>query len=207
MAVTPNPYRWIVLFLCCVVLFGSYYCYDNPAALHDQLHDNLVPNVVDSESFEYYFSMFYTAYSVPNVVLPFFGGMLADRWGAARCASLCIACVALGQCFVTAGVSCSSVGLILFGRVLFGVGGESLCVAISALLQQAFAGAEVGLAMGLNLSVSRLGSVVNNVVSPYLAFTSAGVVAPFLFGAGLCVLSLLSALTLVPLSIPKTEEE
>jgi MFS family permease len=144
--------------------------------------------------------MFYTAYSVPNVVLPFFGGLLADRWGAARCATLCIACITVGQCVVALGVSFQSVGFILFGRVLFGVGGESLCVAISALLQQVFAGAEVGLAMGLNLSVSRLGSVVNNVVSPYLAFKSGGVVAPFWFGAGLCLLSLVASLTLVPMS-------
>ena len=197
----PNPSRWVILTLCCVVLFGSYYCYDNPAALHDQLHDQLVPSAITSTAFEYYFSLFYTAYSVPNVVLPFFGGLLADRWGAARCASLCVVCITIGQLVVSAGVSFQSVSLIVFGRVLFGVGGESLCVAISALLQQVFAGAEVGLAMGLNLSVSRLGSVINNVVSPYLAFTSGGVVAPFLFGAGLCVLSLFSALALIPMSI------
>ena len=145
--------------------------------------------------------MFYTAYSVPNVVLPFFGGLLADRWGAARCATLCVCCITVGQCVVATGVSIQSVSLIVFGRVLFGIGGESLCVAISALLQQAFVGAEVGLAMGLNLSVSRLGSVINNVVSPYLAFKSGGVVAPFVFGAGLCVLSFLSALALVPMSV------
>jgi MFS family permease len=190
-----------------VVLFGSYYCYDNPAALHDQLHDLFVPKAISGSSFEYYFSMFYTAYSIPNVVLPFFGGLLADRWGAARCASLCIFCIAVGQCVVALGVSFQSIGFILFGRVLFGIGGESLCVAISALLQQVFAGAEVGLAMGLNLSVSRLGSVINNVVSPYLALKSGGVVAPFWFGAGLCLLSLLSALTLVPMSINNLKEQ
>ena len=35
------PARWLVLVLMSTLLFGSYYTYDNPAALHDQLADHL----------------------------------------------------------------------------------------------------------------------------------------------------------------------
>lgn len=33
--------RWIVLFLGCLGLFGSYYCYDIPSSLKDQIQDQL----------------------------------------------------------------------------------------------------------------------------------------------------------------------
>ncbi len=66
--------RWATLFLCCVVLFGAYYCYDNPAALHDQLRARLVPGAVAKGAFEYDFNLLYTVYSAPNVLLPLLGG-------------------------------------------------------------------------------------------------------------------------------------
>ena len=73
----PSRLRWATLFLCCVVLFGSYYCYDNPAALHDQLRARLVPWAVAPGAFEYEFGLLYTAYSAPNVVLPLLGGLVS----------------------------------------------------------------------------------------------------------------------------------
>lgn len=55
--------------------------------------------------------------------------------------------------------------MALFGRAVFGLGGESLSVASSALLAIWFKNREMALAMGINLTVSRLGSVANNNIS------------------------------------------
>ena len=66
-------FRILVLIGCCFLTFGSYFCYDIPGALSDQLLDPFY----DITSFEY--SLFYSLYSLPNTVLPFFGGMLVDR--------------------------------------------------------------------------------------------------------------------------------
>jgi hypothetical protein len=52
-------------------------------------------------------------------------------------------------------------GLALAGRVFFGFGGESLGVASSSLLALWFKGKEMALAMGIQLSISRLGSAIN----------------------------------------------
>ena len=62
------------------LLPGSYFCYDNPAALQD----NMIRDLKISES---QFMGFYSWYSWPNVILCFFGGFLIDRvfgvrWGA-----------------------------------------------------------------------------------------------------------------------------
>ena len=59
---------------------GSYYVYDNPAALQDVMISELTINTGQ-------FAMFYSLYSWPNVILCFIGGFLIDRvfgvrWGA-----------------------------------------------------------------------------------------------------------------------------
>ena len=59
---------------------GSYYIYDNPAALQDVMQSELKINTGQ-------FTMFYSLYSWPNVILCFVGGFLIDRvfgvrWGA-----------------------------------------------------------------------------------------------------------------------------
>ena len=55
---------------------------------------------------------------------------------------------------------------MLAGRVLFGFGGESLTVAQSALVSVWFQDKELAFALGINLSIARIGGVINNVLSP-----------------------------------------
>jgi len=76
--------RWLVLSLACVVMTGSYYAYDIPSALHQQLQDYMP----QSPHFETQFNLLYTVYSIPNVILPLFGGNIVDRCGAPACLRL-----------------------------------------------------------------------------------------------------------------------
>lgn len=69
--------RWPILVLACFMLVGSYYSSDIPAALKQQLDDYFG----DPKEFETYFSLLYTLYSMPNIILPFFGGYFVDRLG------------------------------------------------------------------------------------------------------------------------------
>merc|ERR1719498_1556432 len=72
--------RWLVLVLVSWVMFGSYYCYDNPAALNTYLtakgNGTHGPGLSSTQ-----FNGLYSAYSFPNMVLPFFGGYLVDKLG------------------------------------------------------------------------------------------------------------------------------
>ena len=72
--------RWLVLALTCILLGGSYYCYDNPSALQSQLQQHFAGTAYES-SFTVYFNLLYTVYSIPNVALPFYGGYLVDKIG------------------------------------------------------------------------------------------------------------------------------
>jgi MFS family permease len=218
--------RWLVLLLGTLAMLGNTYIYDNPSALHDQLRDHFAPpptfddvsaqlagldrggpghagagESADSDAelaFEYDFNMLYTVYSLPNVVLPVFGGALVDRFGAARMLSLFACMVTLGQLLLSSGVSWRSMPLMLVGRVVFGLGGESMCVGSNAVLKEWFSGREFAMAMGVQLSVARLGSVINNLACPYLADRH-GIAAPFWVGLLVCLLSLAAALALFAL--------
>lgn len=55
--------RWPILVLACVMLIGSYYCYDIPAAIKTQL-DDYMGNPSD---YELKFGLLYTLYAAPNV--------------------------------------------------------------------------------------------------------------------------------------------
>ena len=55
-----------------LLVSGSYFCYDNPAALQDTMMRDLSIN-------EGQFMAFYSLYSWPNVILCMFGGYLIDK--------------------------------------------------------------------------------------------------------------------------------
>ena len=183
--------RWLVLLFTCIMMIGNYYSYDIPAALHTQLDEYMGK----PGNFETLFSLLYTVYSVPNIILPFFGGYFVDRLGVRLCLLVFACLITAGQIIFAFGVSIKSWPVMLLGRVIFGFGGESLGVGNSALLSEWFKGKELAFAFGLNLSIARLGSVFNNLLSPTLA-NSAGVQFSLWFGCILCGASVFSVIML-----------
>ncbi len=184
--------RWVILALTCVMLVANYYCYDIPAALHQQLSDYM--GNADNH-FETYFQLLYTLYSVPNVILPFFGGYFVDKWGVRTCLILFMSFLVIGQTIFSIGVSKNSWTWMFIGRILYGFGGESLGVANSAILSEWFKGKELAFAFGLNLSIARLGSVANNFSSPRIAAAD-GIQFACWFGVILTGLGLLVTLAI-----------
>jgi len=58
---------------------------------------------------------------------------------------------------------------MIFGRFLFGLGGESLSIASSVIINKWFVGQELSFANALNLSLIRSATVLNTIVSPRIA--------------------------------------
>uniref|UniRef100_A0A7S2U807 Lysosomal dipeptide transporter MFSD1 n=1 Tax=Attheya septentrionalis TaxID=420275 RepID=A0A7S2U807_9STRA len=181
--------RWGILALVCVIMTGVYYSYDIPAALHQQLYAFMPP----STNFETHFNLLYTVYSVPNVILPFFGGKFVDRFGASFCLVSFASLTLLGQLLFAFGTEAKSWGIMLLGRIIYGFGGESIVVAQSTLLSSWFDGGEVAFAMGISLAVSRLGSVFNNMISPFIA-NSTGTIWALFVGVAMNSFSVWSAI-------------
>uniref|UniRef100_A0A7S1ECX8 Lysosomal dipeptide transporter MFSD1 n=2 Tax=Hemiselmis andersenii TaxID=464988 RepID=A0A7S1ECX8_HEMAN len=187
-------YKALVLFLQCMLTFGSFYCYDIPGALKSNFFKRF-PTLTQLE-----YNLMYSLYSWPNTVQVFFGGYIIDkyvgvRWGCTICALLGL----IGQIMVSIGVQTRDLDLILLGRFVFGMGGETLCVAQSAYVAKWFKGAELATAFGICLSFSRLGSAVNFDISPAVVTMEGpygGFVAAEYWGVAATVLSLLCVLLL-----------
>ena len=187
-------YRAIVLFLQCMLTFGSFYCYDIPGALKSNFFRHF-PTLTQLQ-----YNLMYSLYSWPNTVQVFFGGYVIDkyvgvRWGCFICSMLGL----VGQIMVAIGVQHKDLDLVLIGRFIFGMGGETLCVAQSAYVAKWFKGSELATAFGICLSFSRLGSAVNFDVSPAVVSMGGpygGFVAAEWWGVGACILSLTCVLVL-----------
>jgi MFS family permease len=179
--------RWPVLLLTCGGLFGQFYAFDNPSALNEQMRQYMSEKAhTTPEQYAYFFNLLYSVYSFPNILLPLVMGLAVDRCGCTVLLCFLGACVVLGHVVFAAGLGQASWPVMLCGRVLFGIGGESLQVAQNCLLFRWFRGKEVAFALGLNLSIARSGSVLNDVLSPWTA-SKFGVVSATWLGVGMCL--------------------
>lgn len=68
-----SDYLSVVTWFLYLNFTGSYFCYDTPAALADNFKDDTHLNTSK-------FTLLYSIYSWPNVILCFIGGYLIDRW-------------------------------------------------------------------------------------------------------------------------------
>lgn len=175
-------------------MIGNYYCYDNPAALINQMS-----TLMGEDHFEQKYSLLYSVYSIPNMVLPFFGGYFVDKFGTCVCMLIFCSLITIGQILFSLGASLKMWSLMFLGRLIFGLGGENLNVAQSSLLAQWFQGKELALAFGINLSIARIGSVINNFVSPAVAKAFRSTPAALWVGCIICGASMLSAIIIYPI--------
>ncbi len=149
--VRPEPsrfYRWMVLIFLSIAMFGSYYAYDALSPLADVLKQQL--GFSDSN-----IGLLQAIYSFPNIFTVLIGGLIIDRIGLRR--SLMIFGI---LCVIGPGITAMSgqLWLMAAGRLIFGMGAESLNVAVTAALAKWFKGKELSFAFGLNLTICRLGT-------------------------------------------------
>ena len=137
---------------------------DNVGVLHDALKSQFYLKLNDS--FEYYFGLLYSVYSMPNIILPFIGGYMVMKLGVRSTYLLFSALVMLGQLICAMGCQHTSINIMLLGRMIFGLGGECLNICQNAIIVKWFSSSQLALPMALTISVSRFGSVLNDVFSP-----------------------------------------
>src|SRR5216683_3739850 len=147
----PEPsrlYRWMVLIVISLAMFGNYYVYDCIAPIADLLSKQL--GFSDSN-----IGLLQAIYSIPNVFMVLIGGYIVDRIGTRK------AIFIFGTlCLIGAVVTALSARLTVMaaGRLIFGLGAESLIVAVTTATAKWFRGKELSFAFGINLMIARLGS-------------------------------------------------
>ncbi|MBI3949566.1 MAG: MFS transporter [Acidobacteria bacterium] len=145
----PGPLvRWTVLVFISLAMFGNYYVYDSISPLADVLKQQL--GFSDKN-----IGLLNAIYSIPNVFMVLVGGFIIDRIGAKKSTFIFAA-----LCLLGAGITAWSgkLAVMAAGRLVFGLGAESLIVAVTTAIAKWFRSKELSFAFGINLTIARLGS-------------------------------------------------
>jgi len=148
----PQPsqlYRWLVLIVVSLAMFGNYYIYDSINPLEDIFRQQL--NFSASM-----FGRLNSSYSIAAVVTLLFGGYLVDRLGIRRSLFLFS-----GLCLIGAVLTAArgNYHTMVAGRAILGFGAESQIVAVTTSLARWFKGKELSFAFGINLTIARMASI------------------------------------------------
>src|SRR5947209_8423706 len=143
-----RPFRWLVLIFASLTMFGNYYVYDCIAPIADLLTKQL--GFSDSN-----IGLLQAIYSIPNVFMVLIGGYIVDRIGT-RKAIFIFGTLCFAGSVVT--VLSGKLAVMASGRLIFGLGAESLIVAVTTAVAKWFRGKELSFAFGINLTIARAGS-------------------------------------------------
>ncbi|HRS01467.1 MAG TPA: MFS transporter [Bacteroidota bacterium] len=173
--------RWIVLVFVSLMMFANYYVYDAMSSIKSLMQADLGFSNTD-------YGLIVSFYSFPNtfLLMALIGGIILDNWGIRKTGMLFVGLTFLGSlffAFAPSGIYKSitflydfmgsflpqyspEVKMLMFGRLLFGLGAETSIVVINKILVQWFKGKELALAFALNISIARLGTAAALILSP-----------------------------------------
>jgi MFS family permease len=120
----PQPssfLRWSALLLISLAMMGNYYIYDSISPLADLLRAARI--------FRFNIGLLNAIYSFPNIIMVLIGGLLIDRIGT-KTSVRYLPFIMLGS-IVTALTG--NIWLMSAGRLLFGLGAESMIVVITTM--------------------------------------------------------------------------
>jgi MFS family permease len=141
--------RWVVLLIMGIVVFGVYYAFDALSPIASYI-------IKDMGITRAQYGLLFSYYSLPNLIMVLVGGILLDKIGIRKAGNLFTALCAIGVLLTAAGPSFQ---LMLLGRFIFGLGGESLLITKTKILSKWFKRKELALGFALALSIARLGTI------------------------------------------------
>lgn len=177
--------KWVMLALAAFTIMGSYYTYDSIAPVAGLLRDER--GLSQSQ-----IGLLNAVFNLPNIALALIGGIIIDRIGAAKAILIAAVICTIGAVLTAVG---EPFGLMLFGRLLFGLGNETLYIALLVGIAQWFHLGGGALAIALFFSMARVGSYSADKSTSWFAdLYAAGWQAPLWLAAGLTATGVFSAL-------------
>ncbi|WP_331610369.1 MFS transporter [Povalibacter sp.] len=174
-----------MFFATSLAMLGNYYIYDSIGPVAELLSRQLGWSDTQIGTLN-------AIYSLPNIVMVLIGGVLVDRYSA-RSVTLFTSVLCLLGAIVTA--LGSEFPVMVAGRLLFGLGAETMVVAVTVAFAQWFVGRYFALMLALNITAVRFGSYLAD-RSPTFAsdLYAQGWQSPLWLAAAFGVLSVVGAL-------------
>jgi len=165
-------------------MFGNYHVYDSIGPVAAQLETEL--GFSDSQ-----IGTLNAIYSLPNIFLVLIGGVVVDRFGASRVALWTTIVCLLGAILTAWSGDFTSMAA---GRLLFGLGSETMLVAVTVSLGIWFCRGGVAFAFALSLSIARAGSYAADLSPVWAGWVyDKGWQEPLYLSVGFAALSLVAA--------------
>ncbi len=195
--------RWLMLLLIAITMFAAYVASDIFSPLQTMLERHNQWSATE-------YGWFSGSYSIFNVFLGMliFGGLILDKKGIRFSGILSCILMVTGiaiKYWAVTNDALIQTSMSLFGTQykmqvvwavvgfgIFGVGAEVAGITVSKAIVKWFKGKELALAMGMQLSLARLGSAAALAFSPMIAVKFQSVGTPVLFGLTLLVVGGLS---------------
>jgi MFS family permease len=177
-------FRWLVLVVISLAMFGNYYVYDCISPMADVLKAQL--GYTDAN-----IGLLQAIYSIPNIIMVLIGGIIIDRVGTRK------ATMVFGVlCMLGAAVSAASgtLAVMAAGRLIFGLGAESLIVAVTTAIAKWFKGKELSFAFGVNLTIARMGSFAALNSPSWASWAYGSWRMPLVLGVAFCTFCVTGAL-------------
>ncbi|KAL4236732.1 hypothetical protein ACF0H5_005116 [Mactra antiquata] len=204
-----NPYRFIILLFDCLLTFGTYFCFDMPSVLQDQLTCPVCTTTVYNNASDICnatdclginddnYNLFYAIFAWTNAVVVIGAGFLIDKFGnivgAVLFSFLCLAGTSVFAVGAMLKGTPAMYPVMLLGRLLFGSGNGAISIVQFRIGAYWFKNKELAFAFGVMLTVSRMGSVLNFFFTDHFRNVY-GLTWTLWGGAALCGVSFLSAI-------------
>ena len=148
-------FRFTLLFLSVLIVFSGYFQFDLPAIIADpELYHKFD---IKPEQF----AVIFVGYSISNTIVPLFSGPFFGKFGKWRGVTIIALVITVGISIVWLGVLIggnAGYSVLVLGRTIYGLGGESVFVGVDILVTKWFQGAEIGFAYGLIQAAGQAGS-------------------------------------------------
>ncbi|KAG9393372.1 Major facilitator superfamily [Carpediemonas membranifera] len=150
------PFVAVTCFL--AVSFAQYVFFDIPSSIGQYLIDDI--GIRESQ-----YGFITAIYSVPNIILPLFAGLLCDNFGRARSYILYYSLVVLGSFVFNLGAaypasanSWTAFIVMVLGRGIFALGGDNGLVANDVIISMIMPKRFITFSLTISILVGRLGS-------------------------------------------------
>ena len=187
--------KYLIMIICCLTPFGAYYILDNVGVTYDTLKKQFEKKYTEKK-FDFYFSLLYSIYSFPNIILPLLGGILILKIGFYNCYLLFSLLILIGQIIIVIGLSKTNMIIMLIGRFIFGLGGENINTVQSIIIINWFNKNSLSFPLAFLFSVAKSATVLNDIISPRIIEDDKADNA-FILGMFFCFFSLIFTIVLV----------
>eukprot|EP01016_Furgasonia_blochmanni_P033608 TRINITY_DN3529_c0_g1_i1.p1 TRINITY_DN3529_c0_g1~~TRINITY_DN3529_c0_g1_i1.p1 ORF type:complete len:494 (-),score=90.72 TRINITY_DN3529_c0_g1_i1:147-1568(-) len=179
--------RWVTFLLCALQIFLHLIVYFLPQGVQRELEID-----VGLDDFQY--NLMYSAYALPNLVMPFYIGRAVDEYGAPQVYPFVIVGILIGYSIFLFGLYMKSFTVIILGRFVQGLSGDSVYICVKTILSKWFLGNRFTFVVSLLHFISRTAVMIATTGSPRAINVNKSVIMTLSLGLCCVFIMLLSSL-------------